>query len=1507
MMNVRFFKQFLVVFLLTNLMIISASFTSSADCYVRSLSCSNAATCNTWETTAQPRECITMNDGGRVCSTDSRYSLDDKFDGCEVWCCCIGGASYPSMTTGICNDRGGQVYLLSNDEAACTAACGLATNKYNLSGTITYNNAVPETSLRVTLGAASVMTNTTGGFSFTDINQGTYTLSVDYNCDYTETIALYSNTPSHNIQISCPPINISGVINDSLNQPITVIANVTATTGDGQKFSVLTTGSGRYVLYNIPQMQTLHIEANYTSGGIPCTGQTDITVTNINVTENIITSCTRHGFNVTVRYNGNPVTGATVRNNQSGVAVPVADRPGVYEFTNLIAGRMNFTASKIFNDYITPTHYWISDCNRTNTTIIPWYTTGGINFDNAHCCNITTRESQCYINTDGDYVQNITTTYVGSCSRPSVLVQSPCGEAPKVTCDWNCTTTCEAGKAFATVTCDRIETPECDINLPPPPMPNPIVPCVTTCGDGVVQTENGEECDYDYSSNPLTGDLSACSDEWDGMSNEDLLEMAYAVCNLNYCTCIERTEPPPVGECTPGYVAPDTSVNAIYSTNDFNITWGLNAETCNSSVDHFELSYCVNNSGQCITTVLNDSISEYDSYYVHEGTSVPVIANKSYCYFLTVVYNGSVPLDQQILTSGPVCIISGDERCMEPHDDYWCEGDSIVTCDSNNYIVESTEQEDCTGENQMCIMDGGDTASCITHNPALCDICNGVFGISSYNGYDIQVGPESTTPYRLSCPSIVNPAPTPSNTGRDPSVYYFGCYLDKSKTSLDFVYSCENVDICYDYKSEGACERDYCGKFTEMGESICTWKPYVNGAASNRFDKGVCVPIDTSEQECDLCEDPDYNPISNTCSANTCGLFGECYFDATQYGGNCMNEDEVRCSTYRDQTSCINGRNVITNVAWLSGNNDETIFSNRKVSGNNIRTPSLDLVGLGVCKWNSTSSTCYRDADNATYPYVNDCRIQDLMLNRICELDTQPPNTTIERDSLYYGLVMDLNGKVSITDNNPWQIGDMSLYTNNNWRYMRTFYCVDRITNPPCYPRYVFNTTAYTYKINLSSPWLYPNFNEAADGQTFMLRYFSEDPARNLELIKNFTFILDARKPNISLRRVMDTRQISMRQWVTDINFTIRLNSTDRSGNVSCYFNLTPREEVAQMVFEFYDNSANNIPSRYNPDANILGTTGDELHADYENLTDGTYDYYLTCIDNVGNKYSENNTLIIEGDLTLNNATPRGAVYNRSMMNSNLQITINATNIGQCRYSNWTYNFNDMMPFTGDGSLSSVRIAIVTTDTSRVYKYFVVCNLSINDDYEIVYGTDLDSPYFSIDAIPPNTKLMFKESTDDDDEWKEYFYDTTTYEQLDIKFECDDSNSTLMSNGRELVFGCGNMYYCIPNGTKTCINNLNEYTLVRPNEIIRVLDYSTLNSQAKQWFGNTPAIFYYSLDNGSNREEFKTTIVNVKNTDFDAPNITFSPAGVEYGGTTYVNSYMPIIIATYRGETLGFT
>ncbi len=491
--------------------------------------------------------------------------------------------------------------------------------------------------------------------------------------------------------------------------------------------------------------------------------------------------------------------------------------------------------------------------------------------------------------------------------------------------------------------------------------------------------------------------------------------------------------------------APYMKSAVINQGDDFiTVDWGLN---CN--VDMY-LYRCVKGDTNCEDYSDFSLISQTLNTWSFEDHDVQ--PQSSYCYYVQAQY------PQGTKNSDITCVSSGDAVCMQM----------------------STKE--------FCLNDTGGLSGKMTHR-AWCS--DGKLTTSACGSDEICMGPyepDETTQcvYQSDCDECGEPLDmfadfaTAMATYKDPGGYESDtlcqliptCYFDYSDTTVDKFSDCSGINNCYGYRSESACE----GQPWESQANNkclprnCVWQP---DATSTDIDQGICFETVAKYKKCEYCNDAANNKIFDSCTADRCMQFGDCYI--RRIDDQCVDASKITCQDYRTETECTNGQDVNVNVVYDSkmirvyGNYD-----------NSILTRSNDAIGIGLCKWNDNFDPgCFKDADDDgqpdVYPY-----------------DKTPPFSRVITPSK----VLAMNFTLQMSDVNP----DGSQGTGARYTYL----CLD--DSGYCYP-----TKRYVPKNNTV------NEEFGAGNGKHMIYYYSEDRAHNLEVVKNFTVDVDRSPPKISI------------------------------------------------------------------------------------------------------------------------------------------------------------------------------------------------------------------------------------------------------------------------------------------------------------------------------------------------------------------------------------------------------
>ncbi len=351
---------------------------------------------------------------------------------------------------------------------------------------------------------------------------------------------------------------------------------------------------------------------------------------------------------------------------------------------------------------------------------------------------------------------------------------------------------------------------------------------------------------------------------------------------------------------------------------------------------------------------------------------------------------------------------------------------------------------------------------------------NGAFSCDAFN----KLIPEGTScPSSKICvvtnnqPSCLNKANCNYDKANPFGLYYTlqdceterYCFYDRSHSTIDSCFSCDPSMSCYDYRTEAACGRDNC----RIGN--CKWKNL-----ANQIGIGACIK--ENEYNCQWCESKGtkslenlraFNEIFDLCTKDKSNLLSEGAFKCYYRNGKSSNCNNVVCRDY-DPGQC-------SSVQITHDQN------------NRITNPSPDQCAMGVCQ--NINNMCVKNADGDDKA---DCD------TRTCETDYFAPNTTLTpliKKGVVDSLVVQVYDKTSSNSS-------IILKTGGNYT---TFLCVE-----PCgLQGHPYNASTKSKKIILS------NLN-AFDGDNGnrllylkeglnMIRYYSQDPAKNIGEVKKIT------------------------------------------------------------------------------------------------------------------------------------------------------------------------------------------------------------------------------------------------------------------------------------------------------------------------------------------------------------------------------------------------------------------
>lgn len=848
------------------------------------------------------------------------------------------------------------------------------------------------------------------------------------------------------------------------------------------------------------------------------------------------------------------------------------------------------------------------------------------------------------------------------------------------------------------------------------------------------------------------------------------------------------------------------NVSHIYRTRALRLNWQFFGGEC---LDHFIVKKYSNG--------VTAELSAYSNTYLDTNN---ILSNTQYCYNITAVFNNGRFSNE----SNTICISTGDDYCYDSNQSSFCiNEETIGRCDQSNRLVNIP-----CGQDQVCLMNTNDPpeAECTYQGP--CDKCNGVYGMFGYLNFlvDYTLEPGNTL-YDKQCKEDLQDS-------------FHLCYYDKSDTNVDKYDFCQNILSCYDYKSRSACEAepyDLCSKFIDP-TTRCEWVDIGEQDSENsEIGIGVCRPITEELQNCSRCND-----LFGTCNQKLCALYGSCYFNQepnfVNLGIGCVGKKDMGCAEYDDEISCLNSSGPtsasLINVIWVNGT---------KVAGTNeFITSSNDYFRFGTCKWNPNigDGVCFKDADERAVNNADDCNnIFNSAERKKCYHDNLPPSTTIILHNTTQDYIFPIYGAGENFDVEHYVTDDY--YSGNTTTYFcLNFVMENNLVNDPEVP---FNQMIPGPNPHDQYTCTYPTIQGIANLQArttgmpsgvYDLLYFSEDPSKNIEPVESVRLYLDSVPADISCSYeiIPFETQNGNDIWVNNLSITCETDV-----NAICEGRLSKI-----------------IPIPGSPPIDIEGGfqgAGQLFSTEYNYMSDAHYAWSVDCTDDFGNPSSLDEEIVLEGDKSISDPRPRGIIKADSVI-----ISINTSTNAQCKYNEITqgaspaYSAGTFFPNTG----AKYHWTSISTPNSKIYGYFTSCNFTSTG--RIKEGDMGDSIIFGVDKHAPVTTLMNLVTQQPFD--PNYVYNNT---QLQLGFVCNDTLTDLVYYGLiDFNFGCNKTSYCIlgddPDSNPNCAIDDNYHT------------YDSLNPIRLQFPENNyeKIIYYFSQDNGGNKEERRQARIRLSNT-----------------------------------------
>lgn len=944
-------------------------------------------------------------------------------------------------------------------------------------------------------------------------------------------------------------------------------------------------------------------------------------------------------------------------------------------------------------------------------------------------------------------------------------------------------------------------------------------------------------------------------------------------------------------------------------TKDVELTWRFNG-TCEDEILAYQIVYCEEegNSGTCKgTTRQRVEVPKGQHRYKVENLLKP---QSSFCYNVCAIgRDGSKECAYDENKQLP-CFNTGEEYCMEEHPPgYNCEeSDSGQIVPTGCTIREfegyggkthrftnhsyNVSDEDCTGK--TCVETEydplNDKLGATCKDQINCSACNGMFGLySSVPGKKVLYENQNGQERKASCDWFINPTQDQFSTN------WGGlCYYDASRNSFNYFDECSKVDSCYDYKTAETCGNDPCNKMN----STCEWSSY-----SEELGVGVCKPADENEEECGRCDTD--SPLG-FCNEQLCeNNYGNCYykepsenvidtaeenvlvsllditFNDERYDKElvptCVHEQDMACYLYQNEKDCVNN----------SGNAtvDVTYEGRTPIYGTNeLLNASQDRYGFNTCAWSTSNDDsyfngCHKNADNKYNDSASwlgetrdDCFSTKYSSDLRCLQDVTPPNTSLilreaSENPIYEGLptygVNELSNITFKVEDDTWAADEPTTYFTVLSKEKCPADCYDftceGVDKSSCINRakQCKEQGCEVYPTQEREDLSKPDYKEEAIGNgVHKIKFFSTDPARNLEVIDSTEIFIDSTAPEIQFEEE------------EDLNITtFKLNEIYRS-NVTIGFTTT---EQAHCRYKMTYSSSSGNEMVYDQKRERINDT---FEANFYYVPDNYYNFTISCVDEYKNEDTLSIPLWVEGDVSISKAQPQANVYNAEQI-EDIMLSLKTVDEAHCRFDPEENTFekarHEFLAYDQGVSHTRAFDEIAgeqsPSDLEGLYSYYTACNYT---NRSVTEGLHSDMISFSIDVTGPETELHY---LDDGDyvPFKETGNEATprSSERL-IKITCNDTNGELPGS----TFGCKEIRYCYSDNSLLDINDFkpsehcNEGKLKSTNGQDHFTDKLHYNKDAGK------KIYFYGVDKGGNIGDVHRKNLKVIDTNFTRPTFT---------------------------------
>ncbi len=678
---------------------------------------------------------------------------------------------------------------------------------------------------------------------------------------------------------------------------------------------------------------------------------------------------------------------------------------------------------------------------------------------------------------------------------------------------------------------------------------------------------------------------------------------------------------------------------------------------------------------------------------------------------------------------------------------------TVWTCNAQNVVVPSLNcaDRDGTGQDYYCAQLTPGNAEC--KDAGMCSTSGDPFGL--YYSLDMCYGTSNTVDAPYDAPNY--------------------CYYDYSDSVVDQCKSCLNVESCFDYRSQDACNINNCLSDT------CIW---INGASNSEplIDYGLInLPVSiTPETGQGYCAEEKYNDDdqcalcsasatlfeNNYCTAQVCTSLGRCFANAQVSSCNSCGDvpsADANCYTYSTELECTAHSGI-----------QKTLYGDI--------TLSQDRCGWGRCSWQGevngfSGGSCVKDADaNEQDDCASFTSSGEL---RACRIDNAPPKTKL----VPAGVPI-----VSLVTPNVTFEGDDSHHLEGSQRNKMGLlgYCVASADSqaPSLCTQYteVFylgNTPHELVTVNILD-----SITEQINGKTYRIKFYSKDKYKNQEPLQEAFIVVDNIAPEFDIQDTSST--------VGD-RTTLTAYLVGTSEAMGCFFALTPI-----------------LPLRPTQ-THVVGREEQNKEATFTDLSGILYNLSVTCKDDPGNEqiHSKLYTFDQEERIAILEPAMQSAIASR-----NIQFKMSTVAGARCEL--YTHN-QKVADFISDEEGKMHQTLLLPGFIEREYaaEYKAVCYELLTDEaYE-------DYFHFTVDFTPPQTQIVLREASREERP-TEFGWETSFIREAGVEFECAAAG-----------FACDKTFYCLGEGCENVANaQYQEYTSTIPVTASTLICYYSTDTAA---------------------------------------------------------------------------